>query len=116
MKFECARCGTCCTWPGYVKISGDDVSVMSTLLGMDVAEFTARFADLTSSRKGLKLKEKENGECIFYDAGEKSCGIYLARPEQCRNFPLKWNFKGWEEECGGIVDSGIGDRRTAEDA
>ena len=29
-----------------------------------------------------------------------------AKPRQCRNFPLVWNFPGWEKECAGSGEAG----------
>jgi Fe-S-cluster containining protein len=33
----------------------------------------------------LSLKEKSNYDCIFWEDG---CGVYAARPLQCRTFPF----------------------------
>jgi len=107
-KFTCLRCGACCSWPGYVILSADEADAIAAHLGLATRDFLAKFAKLTSSRKNLSLKEKENGECIFFDPEGKSCQIYGVRPSQCRRFPLEWNFPGWEKECKGGQE--VGDR------
>jgi Fe-S-cluster containining protein len=98
--FQCARCGNCCKWPGYVRISVEETAQIAAFLGMTVQAFTDEYTVLTSDRRGLSLKEKEDRHCIFY-IEPPACRIEPVKPEQCRNFPLKWNFDGWDKECGG---------------
>jgi hypothetical protein len=98
--FQCARCGNCCKWPGYVRISFEEIAQIADFLEMPVQSFTNEYAILTSDRRGLSLKEKENRQCIFYDE-PPACRIEPVKPLQCRNFPARWNFEGWENECNG---------------
>lgn len=104
-KFVCAQCGNCCTWSGYVIITDDDLDRIAAYLKMEVKTFIANFAKLTSSRKNLALIETENHECIFFDSETRKCKIYDVRPVQCRNFPIKWNFPNWQDECKGKFEA-----------
>ena len=100
-NFVCIKCGKCCTWSGYVIITDAEADQIAEFLNLDAKTFIAKFAKLTSSRKNLSLIEKDNGECIFFDSENHLCKIYEVRPKQCRNFPLKWNFPDWQNECKG---------------
>ncbi|MHB9138061.1 MAG: YkgJ family cysteine cluster protein [Victivallaceae bacterium] len=102
-SFHCARCGNCCKWPGYVRISVEETELIAAFLKMDVPTFTDKYAMLTVDRSGLSLTEKSDGACVFYDENPPSCQIEVVKPAQCRHFPVKWNFKGWQNECKGVV-------------
>ena len=99
-NFKCARCGNCCVWPGYVRISAEETAQIAAFLGITVQSFTGEYTILTSDRRGLSLKENNGRQCIFYEE-PPACRIEAVKPLQCRNFPVKWNFEGWEKECRG---------------
>jgi Fe-S-cluster containining protein len=46
------------------------------------------------------LKNKENGECVFYDGS--GCAVQPVKPVQCAGFPNVWNFPGWRDVCEAI--------------
>lgn len=101
-QFECIRCGNCCRWSGCVKVTDPEIDAISAFLAMPVGEFLDRFTALMPDRRGLTLTEKPDGSCIFLMEGEEcGCRINPVKPRQCGAFPQKWNFPGWEEECGG---------------
>jgi Fe-S-cluster containining protein len=100
-RFHCTRCGNCCRWPGYVRLSAEETAQITAFLKMDVSSFTDEYTILTSDRRGLSLIEQDNGFCIFYDDAPPSCRIEPVKPQQCRDFPVKWNFEGWQKECKG---------------
>ena len=99
--FECRRCGTCCKWEGYVRLTENEIDLIADFLGLDVMEFTRKYTVLTEDRRNLSLIEKDDGSCIFYNATRPGCDINAVKPLQCRNFPLIWNFPGWEQLCQG---------------
>ena len=107
MKFECARCGNCCRWEGCVKVSDQEIDAIAEFLGIPVMDFLEKYVRLRPDRTGLSLTEAPSGACIFFEDGsEPRCLINPVKPVQCRDFPLKWNFPGWEKECGGkLLDS-----------
>ena len=103
-NFVCARCGRCCRWPGAVKVSDAEVDAIAGFLGMPVAEFLDRHTVITPDRQYLSLCEKADGACEYLTVdgdGLPGCAIEAVKPRQCREFPEKWNFPGWEEECSG---------------
>ena len=99
--FECSRCGTCCKWAGYVRLNENEIKQIADFLDMDENVFTDKYTILTEDRRNLSLIEKEDGACIFFKEGPPQCEINPVKPLQCRNFPLIWNFEGWEKLCKG---------------
>ena len=86
LRFECSRCGHCCTGaPGYVWVTDDELLAIAGLRGEESSETRARFTRLVGRRRSLR--EKENGDCVFYDK-DHGCTIYPARPAQCRTWPF----------------------------
>jgi Fe-S-cluster containining protein len=55
-----------------------------------------------------ELKYNNSYECIFYDRISNGCGIYDARPNQCKTFPFwdyyKTRITELKQECPGIID------------
>ncbi|MBO5668131.1 MAG: YkgJ family cysteine cluster protein [Lentisphaeria bacterium] len=103
-KFVCSRCGACCRWPGAVKLTDAEVDVIAGFLNIPLADFLENHTVITPDRKHLSLCEKENGECEYLAVdsdGLSLCLIEKVKPQQCRNFPGKWNFPGWQEKCAG---------------
>ena len=63
-------------------------------------------------KRGYKfsLREKRVGnshDCIFFDRSANGCGIYQARPQQCRTFPFwdyfKTHIEELQHECPGVL-------------
>ena len=103
-SFRCIRCGACCRWKGAVKVTPDEVDAIAEYLGMPVEEFLDKHTVITPDRQHLSLCEKSNGECEYLisdSAGLPACAIEKVKPRQCRSFPEKWNFPGWQDICGG---------------
>ncbi len=101
--FHCVRCGNCCRWSGYVRLGVGEPDAIAEFLGIPVADFIDRHTRLVADRSGLSLLENADGSCPFLDmtADGAACRIQQVKPRQCRNFPLFWNFPGWERECAG---------------
>ncbi|MDZ4742783.1 MAG: YkgJ family cysteine cluster protein [Verrucomicrobiota bacterium] len=98
--YQCQRCTNCCKWPGEVPITDDDVVQIARFMNLDIEEFVENFTTLREDRRGLTLTEKPNGECILLDGA--NCSINPVKPQQCRDFPNKWNFPGWRTMCEAI--------------
>lgn len=97
--FTCMKCGECCRWEGYVRLTEDETSKIAEYMNMGIEEFTSKYTRLTNDRRALSLIENEDGSCIFLDPDSANCIINSVKPEQCSDFPLKWNFEGWNEIC-----------------
>lgn len=97
IKYNCRRCGTCCRWPGVVRLLPDEISGIADYLGLAPVDFIARYTALAPDRQGLILTEQDGGACIFLEGN--LCRINPVKPLQCRDFPARWNFAGFEQLC-----------------
>lgn len=107
IRFECQGTGRCCLSRGaygYVYLTLDDRRRLARHLGTRTAAFTRRHCATTDGYVHLKHPEKD---CQFLDG--KRCGVYEARPAQCRTWPF-WpenlNARTWKKEvasfCPGV--------------
>ena len=99
--FRCIRCGACCRWEGPVRVSEKEVDAIAEFLRIPLRDFLRDHTVLTADRRSLSLKEKPDGSCCYYDPHSRCCMIQPVKPAQCRNFPVQWNFPGWEKLCAG---------------
>lgn len=95
--FHCLRCGECCRIPGQIHLTEADIARLAVFMGMTEREFIQRHTGVARDRRGLVIKGDPNAPCRFLSAND--CLIYPARPEQCVNYPEKWNNPGWEKVC-----------------
>lgn len=85
LRFKCTECGGCCTGaPGEVPVSDEEIQAIATELDMAIDLFKRRFLRLKDNRY-LLTEKKKTYDCIFLK--DKKCGIYKARPKQCRTYP-----------------------------
>lgn len=114
IKFQCQdNCGKCCVSHGeygFTYLTEEDMVRLEKHLGVNRDQFAEEgLFDYTRHGKGKKkmwyLKNTKQS-CTFL-VGTK-CGIYEARPIQCRTFPFwpeNMNAKAWRELknfCPGI--------------
>lgn len=86
LRFTCTQCGKCCTGePGFVWVNDDELAAIARFLREPLDEVRARFTRTARGRR--TLREKANGDCVFYDRS-KGCTIYPVRPPQCRTWPF----------------------------
>ena len=100
VHYTCQRCTACCRWPGQVKVSAEEIGRIAAYLGIEEHDFIQRFTRLRTQRDGLALIDKPTGECGFLEGND--CSIQAVKPEQCRQFPNRWNFPGWREVCEAV--------------
>lgn len=111
LKFTCTQCGDCCTGaPGFVWVTDDDLEAIAAHLGRPVAEVRDLYS--RKARGRVTLREKANGDCVFYDS-KKGCTIYPVRPPQCRTWPF-WDSnletpEEWQKTCDKCPGSGTGE-------
>lgn len=93
LRFECVPdCGQCCVNHddySYVYLEDGDAEALAAHLGIEDVEFRERF---TVEEDGLTALRMESPRCVFLD--DMRCGVYEARPTQCRTFPF------WRENLG----------------
>ena len=85
---ECQHCTACCRWPGQVLLSDEEIARLAAFKGMGEPEFIQQFTRLRADRRGLALKEQQDGACIFLENG--SCAVQPVKPQQCKDFPSRW--------------------------
>lgn len=95
--YECQRCTACCRWPGQVVLTQAEITALAAFKELSEFDFIQQFTRLTDNRRGLALKDKPNGECIFLEGND--CAVQSVKPQQCRDFPNLWNFPGFEKVC-----------------
>ena len=108
LRFQCTRCGNCCTGPpGTVRVSDAEIERLAARLEMSDAEFRAVY---TGELRGgdISLRERSDGSCVFHEPGD-CCNVYRERSRQCRSWPF-WgsvvhSHERWSEEsadCPGM--------------
>jgi len=97
MVYECQRCTACCRWPGQVRLIDPEIGAISAFLGIEEHAFIQQYTRLSRDRRGLALEEQRDGACVFLEG--ESCRIQPIKPRQCREFPNRWRFPGFEEVC-----------------
>ena len=111
LRFKCKGCGGCCIGdPGYVWVNKWEIAELAAALKMTATEFKRRYVR-TEHRK-CSLRERENGDCVFFDRKTMGCTVYDARPIQCRTWPF-WqsNLRSpstWECTCEDCPGAGKG--------
>lgn len=96
LSFSCTMCGNCCSGPeGYVLVNQEEIEGMATKLRMSVQDFIDEHTHMTPEGRSLREKKVGKGlDCVFLDRdkipGKAVCGLYEARPRQCRTWPF-WN-------------------------
>lgn len=105
LRFECQRCGTCCTGaPGTIYVDKNEVDRIAKYLSIRTPCFIEKY--LYPFRAGYSIREYSDGRCFFYNDG---CTVYPVRPSQCKAFPF-WvenlrSPKKWQrisKKCPGI--------------
>ena len=111
-KFECNRCGTCCTdKETIVNLTRTDIVRLKNGLKLDINELLeitsfyileeSQFSEIIDqmvippilTERGqsfIALRKKDDGSCIFYNQEKKKCRIYSIRPCLCRTFPFSF--------------------------
>ena len=94
LRFQCTQCGNCCTGPeGAVWFTEEEGRRMADRVGLDESTFLRRHARRLAPGWSLKERKTAYGfDCVFLDRdtipGKAVCGLYDARPTQCRTWPF----------------------------
>jgi Fe-S-cluster containining protein len=81
-----------------VRLSADEADAIASHLGLEPRAFIEQYADVTSDRHSLTLIERADGACVML-AADNLCRINPVKPRQCRGFPERWRFPGFEAHC-----------------
>lgn len=109
IRFECQGSGRCCMSRGeygFVYLTLEDRRNLARHFGVSTAEFTRKYCEKVDGYFQVKYS-KEVDACPFLVG--KQCGVYEARPMQCRTWPF-WpevmSPKAWSKEvqafCPGV--------------
>ena len=96
--FKCTQCGACCRIPGYVFLKDEELEKIAGFLELSVDEFTEKFCNISTDRRGLVLKCNDNDSCIMLDTSNR-CVIHEAKPAQCSGFPHSWRNPDSDAVC-----------------
>lgn len=115
LRFECTRCGRCCTGEGHVWVGQNRIREMAGFLGLSVEAFSSRYVRLIGGRLALVDKPR-HADCIFWER-DQGCAVYPVRPAQCRTFPF-WpehleSPRAWRELAREVPGVGRGPRHGA---
>ncbi len=117
LRFTCTRCGHCCTGePGFVWVDDADLAALAEYLGETIEVVRGLYTRGTT--RGRTLREKADGDCVFYDK-QAGCTVYAVRPPQCRTWPF-WESnvaspEAWQETCDVCPGAGRGELIPAEE-
>lgn len=98
-RFECSRCLECCRKPGYVYLKKGEEEGMAAYLQMDAYDFVEKYCEVMERRR-LVLKKNSDESCVFLTA--EGCRVHPAKPEQCRDFPVRWRTPASFSYCEGM--------------
>ena len=90
---HCIRCGECCL-KSSPTLHGSDLELIISGAINPRYLYTIRRGEMVfnnleeemqiSETEMIKVREKDQGGCVFYDESANSCRIYEHRPSQCR--------------------------------
>lgn len=113
LKFSCTQCGNCCSGPpGYVWIDADETALLARHLNLTIEIFREQYARRVFGRWTLdevRSNHVHGYDCVFLqrdpETGKACCGVYEARPRQCRTWPF-WpenlrSSAAWDRAAGG---------------
>lgn len=105
IQTECLRCGTCCKKGGPALHAEDKPLVMEgrihtrrlyTIRKGEQVRDNVLDCLVPASADIIKIKGKnQSWECVFFQAADKTCGIYEKRPQECRVLKC-WNTRDIE--------------------
>ena len=117
LPFECTGCGKCCQTTGSVWLSPTETAKAASLLRISAGDFIDTYGSHTicdlddtndsaedeiQSATWVRLRDSDQGGCVFLDSETKFCTIYEARPSQCSTYPFWPNLmeskQAWNSE------------------
>ena len=96
LPYACRHSGVCCTsgWPIPVEKRGVpaiEETIARTAIPLRVEPWLVTSPDLPDDVAGT-LALRENGHCVFFEAGRPGCAIHQVKPASCAHFPFVFLF------------------------
>lgn len=90
--YACRDSGMCCSsgWPIPVersRVEAIDAAITRDAIPLRVVPWLSPAADSPDDVAGT-LALRENGHCVFFEAGKPGCSIHAIKPAGCRHFPF----------------------------
>ena len=115
LQWTCQGSGKCCVSRGeygFVYLDLKDRQRFAKYLKISTQKFTSQYCHKTDDGYFHLKQHKNETECIFLK--NNKCGVYQARPTQCRTWPF-WpevlNAKAWKNEVAKFCP-GVGKGKT----
>jgi Fe-S-cluster containining protein len=89
-----------------VRVSDAEISRIAAYLGMEEAGFIANETELAPDRKGLVLKSRDDGACVYLDENNL-CRLNPVKPDKCRSFPFEWTNPDSSVICPELASAGV---------
>jgi len=91
VNYACRHSGACCSsgWPipvERVKKAGIDAAISANDIPLGVTPWLVESGDVPEDFAGL-LALRDNGHCVFFEAGGPGCAIHSTKPAACVHFP-----------------------------
>jgi Fe-S-cluster containining protein len=91
VPYACRDSGMCCTsgWPIPVErtsVTLIDAAIAHKIIPLRVQPWLVPAEDSPDEVAGM-LAVRENGHCVFFEAGEPGCSIHAVKPAACVHFP-----------------------------
>jgi Fe-S-cluster containining protein len=91
LPYACRHSGMCCTagWPIPVersRVSAIDEAIAKRRIPLRVEPWLLGGADAPDDVAGI-LAARDNGHCVFFEAGRPGCSIHDVKPSGCNHFP-----------------------------
>jgi Fe-S-cluster containining protein len=85
-----------------VRLTNAEITRLAVFLGIPEYRFVQEYTRFNAGRNGLALTEQANGDCVFLEG--RDCRVQPVKPDQCREFPNRWRFAGFERLCQAIPE------------
>ncbi len=91
LPYACRHSGMCCTagWPIPVersRVAAIDEAITQRVIPLRVEPWLLSGADAPDEVAGI-LAARDNGHCVFFEAGRPGCSIHDVKPSGCNHFP-----------------------------
>lgn len=90
-EYDCLNCvGLCCSVYDQVPVTRRDILRLARRFLLSEEGAMRRFTKMSSGGRVLRRKRDPllGQTCMFHDLQKRVCGVYEARPQVCREWPV----------------------------